>query len=149
LIELKFNYKILGKGKIEDILNGLISTPFHSKFLKSHIFTYTQIQRCYDATAAQTATAVATTKRDSLASRLALTEAKVEKLCAAAASAEEAAERARTTAAATKTAARDTAQAVAHEKATLEARVSELERDLGTATMDLATVGRQFSQVSK
>jgi hypothetical protein len=30
----------------------------------------------------------------------------------------------------------------------LEARVSELERDLGTATTDLATTGRQFSQVT-
>jgi DNA anti-recombination protein RmuC len=30
----------------------------------------------------------------------------------------------------------------------LEARESELERDLGTATTDLATAGRQFSQVS-
>jgi hypothetical protein len=29
----------------------------------------------------------------------------------------------------------------------LEVRVSELERDLGTTTMDLATAGRQFSQV--
>jgi hypothetical protein len=34
------------------------------------------------------------------------------------------------------------------QKATLEARVSELERDPGTATADLATVGCQFSQVS-
>jgi hypothetical protein len=30
----------------------------------------------------------------------------------------------------------------------LEARVSELERDLSTATTDLAMAGRQFSQVS-
>jgi hypothetical protein len=30
----------------------------------------------------------------------------------------------------------------------LEARVSELERDLGTAMTDLATTGRQFSQVT-
>jgi hypothetical protein len=30
----------------------------------------------------------------------------------------------------------------------LEARVSELERDLGTATADLATAGRQFFLVS-
>jgi hypothetical protein len=30
----------------------------------------------------------------------------------------------------------------------LEARVSELERDLGTATTDLATTCRQFSQVT-
>jgi hypothetical protein len=77
-----------------------------------------------------------------LASRLALTEAEVEKLRMAAASAEEAAERAGTGAAATKTAARDAAQAAAREKATLEVRVSELERNLGTATMDLAMAGR-------
>jgi predicted nucleic acid-binding Zn-ribbon protein len=64
------------------------------------------------------------------------------------ASAEEAAERAKTAAAATKTATRDAAQAAAHEKATLEARVSELERDLGTPTTDLATAGRQFSHVT-
>jgi hypothetical protein len=31
---------------------------------------------------------------------------------------------------------------------TLEVRVSELERDLGTATTDLAIAGRQFSQVT-
>jgi hypothetical protein len=77
-----------------------------------------------------------------LASRLALAEVEVEKLRAAAASAEEAAERARTAAAAIETAAQDPAQAAAREKATLEARVSELERDLGTATMDLAMTGR-------
>jgi hypothetical protein len=85
--------------------------------------------------------------RDSLASRLALAEIEVEKLRAVA-SAEEATERARTAAAATKTAARDATQAAAREKATLEARVSELECDLGIATTDLATAGRQFSQVS-
>jgi chromosome segregation ATPase len=50
--------------------------------------------------------------------------------------------------AATETAARDAAHAVAREKATLEERVSELERDLGTATTDLETTSRQFSQVT-
>jgi chromosome segregation ATPase len=100
------------------------------------------------ATTAQTAAAVAATERDSLASRLALAEAEVEKLRTAAASAEEAAERAKTAAAATKTATRDTAQAAARVKATLEARVSELECDLGRATTDLVTAGRQFSQVT-
>jgi hypothetical protein len=59
-----------------------------------------------------------------------------------------AAERAKTTAAATETAARDAAQVTAREKAALEARVSERERDLGTAMTDLATTGRQFSQVT-
>jgi predicted nucleic acid-binding Zn-ribbon protein len=62
--------------------------------------------------------------------------------------AEEATERARTTTVATETTARDTTQAAGFEKATLEARVSELEGDLGTATTDLATAGRQFSQVT-
>jgi hypothetical protein len=76
-----------------------------------------------------------------LASRLALAEAEVKKLRAAAASAEDAAERARTAAATTKFAARDAAQAATREKATLEVRVSKLERVLGTATTDLATAG--------
>jgi hypothetical protein len=65
----------------------------------------------------------------------------------AATSAEEVAERAKTAAAATETTARDAALATAREKAMLEARVSELERDLGTTTTDLATAGCQFSQV--
>jgi chromosome segregation ATPase len=99
-------------------------------------------------TAAQTPATTATTERDSLALRLALAKAEVEKLHAATASAEEAAERAKTTVAATETTARDAAQATAHEKATLEARVSGLERDPGTAMTDLATAGRQFSQVT-
>jgi hypothetical protein len=98
------------------------------------------------ATSAETTTAAAITEQNSLASRLALAE--VEKLRAAATSAEEAAERAKTAAAATETAARDAAQAAAREKAVLEARVSEFERDLGTATKDLVTTGRQFSQVT-
>jgi uncharacterized membrane protein YkoI len=92
------------------------------------------------ATTAQTTVVAAATERDSLASRLALTKDKVEKLRAATASAEEAAERAKTAATATETAAR--------EKATLEVRVSKLEHDLGTATTDLATAGCQFSQVT-
>jgi hypothetical protein len=79
--------------------------------------------------------------RDSLASRLALTEAKVEKLRAAVSSTEEAAKRARTAVAATEAAARDASQAAVHEKATLEAKLSDLERDLGSTTVDLATVG--------
>jgi hypothetical protein len=61
------------------------------------------------ATTIETATAAAITERDSLAWRLALTKAEVEKLQAAAASAEEAAERAKVAAAATETAARDAA----------------------------------------
>jgi uncharacterized protein (DUF3084 family) len=77
-----------------------------------------------------------------------LAEAENEKLRAVMASAEETTERARTAATATKAAARDAAQAATREKMMLEARVSELERDLGTAMTDLATTGRQFSQVT-
>jgi hypothetical protein len=58
-----------------------------------------------------------------------------------AASAEDA-ERARTSATATEVAARDAAQAAAREKTTLDAKVSELERDLVMATTDLVTAGR-------
>jgi hypothetical protein len=53
------------------------------------------------AIAAQSAAAIAVTERDVLASRLALTEAEVEKLHAAAMSTEEAAKRAKTATAAT------------------------------------------------
>jgi hypothetical protein len=73
--------------------------------------------------------------------RLALAEAEVEKPRAATVSAEEAAKRTKTAAAATEIAARDAAQDTACEKAALEAKVSELERDLGTATTNLVTVG--------
>jgi hypothetical protein len=69
-------------------------------------------------------------------------EAEIEKLRATVASAEEATERARATAAATEAAARDATQAAAREKTMLEVRVSELERDLGTTTTDLATASR-------
>jgi hypothetical protein len=55
---------------------------------------------------------------------------------------------ARTAAATTETAARDAAPAAAREKAVLEARVSELERNLSMATTDLAKTSRQFSQVT-
>jgi chromosome segregation ATPase len=95
------------------------------------------------ATTAVTAAATAATERDSLVSRLVLAEAAVKKLRASAASAEEATERAKTAVVATETAARDAAR----EKVALEAMVSELERDLGTATTDLATTGHKFSQV--
>jgi chromosome segregation ATPase len=83
-----------------------------------------------------------------LASRLALAEAEVKKLRVATTSAEEATERAKTATTATETTAQDAAQVGACEKATLEARVSRLERDLGTATTDLATTSHQFSQVT-
>jgi hypothetical protein len=68
-------------------------------------------------------TAKAVTERDSLAPRLALAEAEIKKLRAAATSAKEAAERAKTAAATTETAARDAAHTAARQKATLEARV--------------------------
>jgi hypothetical protein len=98
------------------------------------------------ATTTETVAATAATERDSQASGLVLAGAEVEKLRAATTSVEEAAERAKSAAAATETAARDAAQAAAREKAVLKARVSELDRDLGTATTELATMGRQFSQ---
>jgi chromosome segregation ATPase len=100
------------------------------------------------AISAETAAAAAAAERDSLASRLALAEAEIEKPRAAAASMEEAAERAKTAAATAETTAREASQATACEKATLEAKVLELESDLRTATTDLATTGRQFSQVT-
>jgi hypothetical protein len=80
--------------------------------------------------------------------RLALAEAEIKKLRAAAASAEEAVKRAKTIAATTETFARDATQTAAREKTTLEARVSKLEGDLGMATSDLAPTSRQFSQVT-
>jgi hypothetical protein len=55
------------------------------------------------AISAETAAATTATERDSLASTLALIEAKIEKLRAAATSAEEAAERAKTVAATAET----------------------------------------------
>jgi predicted nucleic acid-binding Zn-ribbon protein len=97
--------------------------------------------------AAQSATATATTDQDALATRLALAEAKIEKLRVAVMSANEAAERATTAAAAAEATARDAAQATAQEKATLEAKVVDLERDLAAARADLATANHQFSEV--
>jgi hypothetical protein len=46
------------------------------------------------------------------------------------------------------TTAREVTQAAACEKVVLEAKVSELESDLSTATTDLATTSCQFSQVT-
>jgi chromosome segregation ATPase len=100
------------------------------------------------AISAETAVAAAATERDSLASRFALAEAEIEKLRAAAVSAKEAAERAKTAAATAETTAREAAQAAAREKAALEAKVLELESDLSLAMTELATTGRQLSQVT-
>jgi hypothetical protein len=58
------------------------------------------------------------------------------------------AERAKTAAVTVETTARDAAQAAAREKVALEAKVSELESDLNTATTELATTSCQFSQVT-
>jgi uncharacterized protein (DUF3084 family) len=66
----------------------------------------------------------------------------------AAASAEEVAERAKTAVATAESAPREASQTVAREKAALEAKVSELESDLKTATTDLAMTSRQFSQTT-
>jgi hypothetical protein len=93
-------------------------------------------QSVEDRTTAVQATAIAAPiEQDSQASRLALAEAEVEKLHATAASAEGAAERARITTSTTETTAGDAAEAAAREKATLEARVSELDRDLVSGTV--------------
>jgi chromosome segregation ATPase len=100
------------------------------------------------AISAETASAAAITERDSLVSRLVLAEAEIKKVRVAAASAEEVAERAKTAAAAVESAAREASQTAAREKATLEAKVSELERDLRTAMTDLVTTSRQFSQAT-
>jgi hypothetical protein len=75
----------------------------------------------------------AVTERDSLASRLALAEAEIKKLRAAATSAEEAAERAKTVVATAETTTREASQTTTCEKAALEAKVLELESDLRTA----------------
>jgi chromosome segregation ATPase len=79
---------------------------------------------------------------------LALAEAEIEKLRAAAASANEAAERATTIAAIVGATARDAAQTATREKATLETKVVDLECELATAGVDLATANRLFSQVT-
>jgi hypothetical protein len=100
------------------------------------------------AISAETATATAATERDSLASRLTLAEAEIDKLRAAVELEEEAVERAKTDAVTTETTGREVVQAAAREKAALEAKVSELQSDLNTATTDLATTSRQFSQVT-
>jgi hypothetical protein len=100
------------------------------------------------AISAETAVAAAATERDSLASRFALADVEIEKLRAAAVSAKEAAERAKTAAATAETTAREAAQAAAREKAALEAKVLELESDLSLAMTELATTGRQLSQVT-
>jgi chromosome segregation ATPase len=100
------------------------------------------------AISVETAAVTAATEWDLLASRLALAEAEIKRLRAAAASAEEAVERAKTAAATAETTARDATQAAAREKAALEAKVSELESDLRTTTTDLAMTSRQFSQVT-
>jgi hypothetical protein len=100
------------------------------------------------AISAETAAAAAVTERDSLASRLALSEAEIEKLRVAAVAAKEVAERAKTAAAIEESAAREASQTAAREKAALEAKVSELESDLRTTTMDLATTRRQVSQTT-
>jgi chromosome segregation ATPase len=100
------------------------------------------------AISAETAAAAAVTERDFLASRLALAEAEMEKLRVVVESVEEVAKRAKTAAATAKSAAREASQTTAREKAALKAKVSELESDLRTATTNLATTSRQFSQTT-
>jgi hypothetical protein len=93
----------------------------------------------------QSAAATATMEQD-LVTRLALDEVEIEKLRAAATFANEATERTTTTTAAAEATARDAAQAAAQEKAALEAKVTDLESDLATAGVDLATANHQFSE---
>jgi chromosome segregation ATPase len=100
------------------------------------------------AISVETSAAAAVTERDSLASRLALSEAEIKKLRVAAVAAKEVAERAKTAAAIEESAAREASQTASREKAALEAKVSELESDLRTAMMDLATTSRQVSQTT-
>jgi hypothetical protein len=94
---------------------------------------------------AETAASAVVTERDSLASRLTLAEAEIEKLRVAATSAEEAVERAKTVAATAETTTREASQTATREKVALEAKVLEMESDLRTATTDLAMTSRQFS----
>jgi anti-sigma28 factor (negative regulator of flagellin synthesis) len=94
------------------------------------------------AISAETTTVVAVTERDSLALRLTLAEAEIEKLRAAPPSAEEAAKRAKTAVATVETTAREASKTDAREKAVLEEKVLELKSDLRMATTDLATTGR-------
>jgi hypothetical protein len=98
------------------------------------------------AISSKTTAAAAVTERDSLALRLALAEAEIEKLRVATVSAEEVAERAKHAAAIAESVAREASHTATREKATLEAKVSELESDLRMATTDLATTSRQLSQ---
>jgi chromosome segregation ATPase len=100
------------------------------------------------AISVETAAAAAITKMDSLASRLALAEAEIEKLRMAVASAEEVAERAKTAAATAESASREASQTAAQEKVSLKVKVSELESDLRMATTDLAATSHQFSQAT-
>jgi chromosome segregation ATPase len=100
------------------------------------------------AISAETTATAVVTEQDSLASRLALAEAEIEKLQVAAMSAEEATERAKTAVATAETSAREASQTAAREKVALEAKELELESDLRTATTNLATTRRQFSQAT-
>jgi ribosome recycling factor len=62
-------------------------------------------------------------------------------------SAKEAAERAKTAMAMVEATARNGVETASRDKAALEAKMSELESDLRTATTDLVTTSHQFSQV--
>jgi hypothetical protein len=93
------------------------------------------------ATAAQTATAAAASEQDSLTSRLAPLRPRSRSSVRSRRLLKRPRRGPRPTTA-TKIVAQDAAQAATREMATLEARVLEVERDLGMATMDLATAGR-------
>lgn len=99
-------------------------------------------------TDAQDTAATARAERDSLETRLAQAEAKIEELRAAAVTANDVAEKATTTTATVEAAARDVAQTATQGKMTLELKVAELEQDWVTARLDLWTVNRQFSELT-
>jgi hypothetical protein len=125
-----------------------VSLPSSYRSRRGHIHLLRVLPLVGCRSKTPTVAAAAVTERDSLASRLALTEAEIEKLRAVAASAEETAERAKTAAATAETTAREAFQTATCEKAALEAKVLELESDLRTATTDLVMTSRQFSRAT-
>jgi chromosome segregation ATPase len=98
------------------------------------------------ATAAQAATATATTERESLETRLAQANVEIKELRAVVVTANDIAEKATTATTATEAVAQNAVQTAGQEKLALETKVAELEQELITAESDLKTVNRQFSK---
>jgi uncharacterized phage infection (PIP) family protein YhgE len=101
-------------------------------------------QSAEDRVTSTQAAATTTTEWDSLAMRLAQAEAEIEELRATVATANNTTEKATTATAI----AWDATQTTAQEKTTLEAKVAELDHDLGTTGSDLRTVNQHFSEVT-